>query len=718
MLWRVPPRRIVRARSRACAGGLRPQAKRLEVALKPLEHRILRAHHDAAGGEPSVLPSLGSVSARVGAAGGESAAKPERICWRLAQGLPLAVYRMIVPEHLDLVEDPSPGARLPTLRKVVLNVEAFGEGERTAFEVGSVGQLCYPLHRSHVPDLQRPAKPLRPFPKTLLKARAKALRLRGAERRIAEPAEAHMVEPHIEVTWREEHPVYIGCTFGRRFGPELKSLERSCAPAELLAKPVFDWPHAQGGRVLRPLRKGVTRCAHPLPVGRKFRPVNRLEMAQQDHDRGLVCHASTLYGLWHTRPMRFEWHLSWAYWRGRRALRGGNGFISFIALLSVLGIALGVAALITVLSVMNGFQKEVRNRMLSVVSHLEVRRIAPPSSDDAAMRARIATHASVLGIAPYEPMQVLVMREDILRGALVRGVDPAQEGEVSTMFAALPELLRRSLEPGRWRVLLGRELARSLGVIPGDRIVFMAPDLGDQGAGFMPRLRQFEVAGLFESGHFEYDSTLALIHIEDALRLNRQDAPTHWRILTADPMQVRQTAAALAGRLDERYQLRDWSQENRVWFEAVQVEKRMMFIILTLIVAVASFNLVSMLVMTVVDKRSDIAILRSMGASRASIMRIFMFQGFASGSLGTLLGLGLGVAIVASLDAVLRQLEKLFGFEVLPKGVYLLQRIPTDMHAADLVQVGLIALVLAFLATLYPSWRAARSRPADALRHA
>jgi lipoprotein-releasing system permease protein len=416
--------------------------------------------------------------------------------------------------------------------------------------------------------------------------------------------------------------------------------------------------------------------------------------------------------------MRFEWQLSWAYWRGRRALRGGSGFISFIALLSVLGIALGVAALVTVLSVMNGFQKEVRNRMLSVVSHLEVRRVAQLPTDDAAMRAHIFTHPAVRGIAPYEPMQVLVMREEILRGALVRGIDPAQEGKVSTMFAALPETLRRSLEPGRWRVLLGRELARSVGVIPGDRIVFMAPDLGDHGAGFMPRLRQFEVAGVFESGHFEYDSTLALIHIEDALRLNRQDSPTHWRILTADPMQVRQTAAALAGRLDEGYQLRDWSQENRVWFEAVQVEKRMMFIILTLIVAVASFNLVSMLVMTVVDKRSDIAILRSMGASRASIMRIFMFQGFASGSLGTLLGLVLGMALVASLDTVLRQLEQLFEFEVLPKGVYLLQRIPTDMHAADLVQVGLIALVLAFLATLYPSWRAARSRPADALRHA
>lgn len=416
--------------------------------------------------------------------------------------------------------------------------------------------------------------------------------------------------------------------------------------------------------------------------------------------------------------MGFEWHLSWAYWRGRRALRGESGFISFIALLSVLGIALGVAALITVLSVMNGFQKEVRNRMLAVVSHLEVRLLAQPSGDEDAMQRAIASHPAVRGIAPYEPMQVLVARDEALRGALVRGIDPEREGAVSTMFAALPEDLRASLQAGSWRVLLGRELARSIGAIPGEKIVFIAPDLGDHGAGFMPRLRQFEVAGVFESGHFEYDSTLALIHIHDALRLNRQQAPSHWRILTADPLQVRQTAAALAGRLDDRYQLRDWSQENRVWFEAVQVEKRMMFIILTLIVAVASFNLVSMLVMTVVDKRSDIAILRSMGARRASIMRIFMLQGFASGGLGTLLGVALGVGIVAGLDPLLRRLEQLFGFEVLPKGVYLLQRIPTDLRTPDLLQVAGIALLLSFLATLYPSWRAARSRPADALRHA
>lgn len=416
--------------------------------------------------------------------------------------------------------------------------------------------------------------------------------------------------------------------------------------------------------------------------------------------------------------MRFEWHLSWAYWRGRSAVQGGNRFISFIAVLSVVGIALGVAALITVLSVMNGFQKEVRNRMLAVVSHLEVHLIAQPSGSDAAVRQRIAAHPAVLGMAPYEPMQVLVTRDETLRGALVRGVDPAQEGAVSSMFAALPEALRNALQPGAWRVLLGRELARAIGVLAGEQVVFIAPDLGDHGAAFMPRLRQFEVAGVFESGHFEYDSTLALIHIQDALRLNRQDEPRHWRILTIDPMRVRQVAAELSVALDQRYQLRDWSQENRVWFEAVQVEKRMMFIILTLIVAVASFNLVSMLVMTVVDKRSDIAILRSMGASRASIMRIFMVQGFASGGLGTLLGVALGIVIVSSLDAVLRTLEKLFAFEVLPKGVYLLQRIPTDMHGADLAQVALIALALSFLATLYPSWRAARSRPADALRHA
>jgi len=421
--------------------------------------------------------------------------------------------------------------------------------------------------------------------------------------------------------------------------------------------------------------------------------------------------------LWQTLLMQFEWQLAWAYWRGRRSNPTGNGFISFIALLSVLGIALGVAALITVLSVMNGFQKEVRNRMLSVVSHLELHLRAEPQSHDAKVRQTIAAHPEVLGIAPFEPMQVLLTRDEVLRAALIRGIDPRDEAKVSSMVAEMPVALRDSLQGGAWRIILGRELARSLGVLPGDRIVVMAPDLGNHGAGFAPRMRQFEVAGVFESGHYEYDSALALVHIDDALKLNRQQQAQHWRILTSDPLRVRRIASELAQGLDDRYELRDWSQENRVWFEAVQVEKRMMFIILTLIVAVASFNLVSMLVMTVIDKRADIAILRSMGAGRWSVMRIFMFQGLASGSLGTGLGLGLGLVLVASLDAVLRFLERMFGFEVLPKGIYLLQRIPTDLHLSDLFEVALIASCLSFLATLYPSWRAASTKPADALRH-
>ncbi|MBU6286061.1 MAG: lipoprotein-releasing ABC transporter permease subunit [Betaproteobacteria bacterium] len=415
--------------------------------------------------------------------------------------------------------------------------------------------------------------------------------------------------------------------------------------------------------------------------------------------------------------MQFEWQLAWAYWRGRRSNPTGNGFISFIALLSVLGIGLGVAALITVLSVMNGFQKEVRNRMLSVVSHLELHLRAEPQQDDQKLRQTISKHPSVLGMAPFEPLQVLMTRDETLRAALIRGIDPAQEGLVSSMVAAMPADLRQSLEPGAWRIILGRELARVFGVIPGDRIVVMAPDLGDHGAGFAPRIRQFEVIGVFESGHYEYDSALALIHLDDALRLNRRTQVQHWRLLTDDPLRVRSIASELVQGLDDRYELRDWSQENRVWFEAVQVEKRMMFIILTLIVAVASFNLVSMLVMTVVDKRSDIAILRSMGAGQWSVMRIFMLQGLASGGLGTGLGLGLGLLLVASLDALLRFLEGLFGFEVLPKGIYLLQRIPTDLHLSDLLEIGLISLCLSFLATLYPSWRAASTKPAEALRH-
>lgn len=416
--------------------------------------------------------------------------------------------------------------------------------------------------------------------------------------------------------------------------------------------------------------------------------------------------------------MHFEWQLAWAYWRGRRSNPTGNAFISFIALLSVLGIGLGVAALIAVLSVMNGFQKEVRNRMLAVVSHLELHSRAEPTADDSFVRQAISRHPAVLGIAPFEPLQALITRDETLRPALIRGIDPKEEGKVSEMVATLPAVIRESLQAGRWGIILGRELARSLSVVPGDRVVVMAPDLGQQGAAFAPRMRQFEVTGVFESGHYDYDSALALIHLDDALKLNRQQHAQRWRILTDNPLQVRRIGLELAQGLDDRYELRDWSQENRVWFEAVQVEKRMMFIILTLIVAVASFNLVSMLVMTVVDKRSDIAILRSMGAGRLSVMRIFMLQGLASGGLGTALGVALGLLIVATLDSVLRFFEQIFGFEVLPKGVYLLQRIPTDLQWSDVLEVALISLLLSFFATIYPSWRASRTRPAQALRHA
>ena len=414
--------------------------------------------------------------------------------------------------------------------------------------------------------------------------------------------------------------------------------------------------------------------------------------------------------------MHFEWQLAWAYWRGRRSNPTGNGFISFIALLSVLGIGLGVAALITVLSVMNGFQKEVRNRMLSVVSHLELHARVDVPADNSIMREVVSRHPAIIGIAPFEPIQGLMTRDEILRPVLIRGIDPSQEGRVSSMVAALPDAVRQSLQSGRWGIILGRELARSLSVLPGDRVVVMTPDLG-QGAGVAPRMRQFEVTGMFESGHYDYDSSLALIHLDDALKLNRQTQVQRWRILTDRPLQVRRIAMELAKDLDDRYELRDWSQENRVWFEAVQVEKRMMFIILTLIVAVASFNLVSMLVMTVVDKRSDIAILRSMGAGRLSVMRIFMLQGLASGGLGTAIGVGLGLLMVATLDSVLRFLEQIFGFEVLPKGVYLLQRIPTDLQWLDVIEIALISLALSFVATIYPSWRAARTQPAQALRH-
>jgi lipoprotein-releasing system permease protein len=413
----------------------------------------------------------------------------------------------------------------------------------------------------------------------------------------------------------------------------------------------------------------------------------------------------------------YELILGWRYTRAGRATRR-NGFISFISGVSMLGIALGVAALIIVLSVMNGFQKEVRDRMLGVLAHIEVFEPGGQAIPDLPrVLASIEGHPEVLGAAPFVGAQALIARGEDMKGTLVRGIDPALEPRVTELAADLSATVLPRLVPGEFGVILGGELARSLGVIVGDSVTLIAPSGQVTPAGVVPRIRQMNVVGVFNSGHFEYDSALALLHQEDAARIFRVEGPTGVRVKIKDLHAAREVAVSIAAGLDPGLLVRDWTRQNRTWFAAVQLEKRMMFIILTLIVAVAAFNLVSTLVMTVTDKRADIAILRTLGASPRSIMGVFMVQGAMVGVIGTGAGLLLGLGVAFNIDTLVPALERLLGASFLPQDIYLISRMPSDPQRADIMPVAVISLVLSFLATIYPSWRASRVNPAEALRY-
>ena len=417
----------------------------------------------------------------------------------------------------------------------------------------------------------------------------------------------------------------------------------------------------------------------------------------------------------------YELQIGWRYTRAGRAGRR-NGFISFISGVSMLGIALGVAALIVVLSVMNGFRKEVQDRMLSVISHVEL-----SSSDGAALPDWRATAAQikavpgaaqqVIGAAPFIATQALVARGDELRGAIVRGISPNDEATVTDIAAQLKNTTFAKLVPGQWGVVLGIELARSLGVRDGDKVTVMAPGGQVTPAGVVPRLKQLTVVGTFDSGHYEYDSTLALIDIEDAARLFRTEGPTGVQLRLKDLNQAREVAAQLASALGTAVRVTDWTRTNRNWFSAVQLEKRMMFIILLLIVAVAAFNLVSTLVMAVTDKRADIAILRTLGASPRSVMGVFMVQGALSGVIGTFGGVASGLLIAFNVGTLVGALESLLRVNFLPPSIYLISRMPSEPQSGDIVPIIFFSLLFALLATIYPSWSASRVQPAEALRY-
>ena len=417
--------------------------------------------------------------------------------------------------------------------------------------------------------------------------------------------------------------------------------------------------------------------------------------------------------------MPFEWLIGWRYTRAGRAGRR-NAFISFISLVSMLGIGLGVAALIIVLSVMNGFQKEVTDRMLKAIAHVQ---LMDDSGNAIADWHALATKARTLepairAAAPYTETQSLLAHGDGMRGAIVRGIEPAEEGQLTELAADLKrEGVLDKLTPGSWNIVLGAELARSLGVVVGDQVTVIAPGAQVTPAGALPRLKSFNVVGLFSVGHYEYDSGLALAALDDTAKLYRTGGATGVQLRLADVHDARAAAARLALGLGDQVRVQDWTRTNAAWYDAVQIEKTMMFIILTLIVAVAAFNLVSTLVMTVTDKQADIAILRTLGSSPRSIMLIFMVQGAASGIAGTLGGVVFGLLVAYNIPVIVPFIEHVLHTSFLPASVYLIDRMPSDPHLSEVGQIAFWALLFAFLATVYPSWRASRVRPAEALRY-
>ncbi len=410
----------------------------------------------------------------------------------------------------------------------------------------------------------------------------------------------------------------------------------------------------------------------------------------------------------------YELFIGLRYTRAKRR----NHFISVIALISMLGIALGVMALITVLSVMNGFQKELRGRILGVASHVVINGVGNRLVPWRDVMASATKHPDVVAVAPFVLAQSMLSVGSAVQGAVIRGIDPKAEAKVAEVGQHMRSGRMEDLKPGEFGIVLGSELARALTVRVGETVVLIAPQGQVTPAGILPRLRQFRVVGIFEVGMYEYDYGLAYIDIQDAQRLYRlEDAVSGVRLKLDDLMQAPRVARELARLLPGEAYAADWTRSHANFFRAVEIEKRVMFIILTLIVAVAAFNIVSALVMAVTDKQADIAILRTLGASPGSVMKVFMVQGSLMGVIGTLAGVAAGVLLALNIDVVVPFIEQTFGVRFLAKDVYYISDLPSDLQWADVIVIGVVSLVLTLLATIYPSWRAARINPADALRY-
>src|SRR5512145_240320 len=412
--------------------------------------------------------------------------------------------------------------------------------------------------------------------------------------------------------------------------------------------------------------------------------------------------------------MRYELLVGLRYTRARRR----NRFIGINSAVSMIGIAVGVWALIVVLSVMNGFQKEVRTRILGVVSHLQILADDNRLEDWKGVQKAVAQHPRVVATAPFVQAQAMLSNGQAVRGALVRGILPAEEEKVADLARHMRVGALDALRPGEFGVVLGTDLARSLGVLRGDKIALVAPQGVVTPAGVIPRLKQFTVVGIFEAGIVDADSGLALVHMQDAQTLYQMgEAVSGVRLKLDDLFAAREVAYELLAKLPRDVFASDWTRSHANFFRAVEIEKRMMFLILGLIVLVAAINIISTLVMAVTDKQADIAILRTLGAAPGSILQIFVVQGAVIGVLGTLLGVVGGVLVALNVETVVPAIESALGFKFLAKDVYLIPDLPSEVQLDDVLGVAVISLVLAFLATLYPSWRASKVNPAEALRY-
>ena len=412
--------------------------------------------------------------------------------------------------------------------------------------------------------------------------------------------------------------------------------------------------------------------------------------------------------------MRYELTVGLRYTRARRR----NRFIGINSAVSMIGIAVGVWALIVVLSVMNGFQKEVRTRILGVVSHLQILAEDGRLEDWQAVEKTAEQNSRVVAGAPFVQAQAMLTNGPAVRGAVVRGILPEREEKVADLAQHMRAGALDALKPGEFGMILGGDLARALGVLPGDKVALVAPQGVVTPAGLIPRLKQFTVVGIFEAGFQDADAGLALVHLQDAQTLYQMGpAVSGVRLKLDDLFAAREVAYQLLAKLPRDVFAVDWTRSHANFFRAVEIEKRMMFLILGLIVLVATINIVSTLVVSVADKQADIAILRTLGAAPRSIMQIFVVQGMVMGVVGTLVGVITGVVTALNVDVIVKKIEQLLKIKFLSPDVYLIPDLPSDLQANDVIWIAAFALLLSLLATLYPSWRASRVNPAEALRY-